>query len=163
MGFKEAVGATRNLEGRWQAGLGALRGEDKAHIKPEDTSTKRLRGGVDIDNALLASDPNGNRWDFAIGYQHANRTDEFIYWVEVHTGSDSQISVVLKKMTWLQAWLGGDGKELAKFDRSFVWAPSGATSFTKGATQVKTLADHGLIYAGSVFKIPTNHATAKAR
>jgi hypothetical protein len=163
MGFKEAVEATPNLAGEWRAGLGALRAQDKPHVKPEDTSTARLRGSVDIDSALLASDPSGNRWDFAIGYQHDNRPDEFVYWVETHSGNDSQISVVLKKMEWLKTWLKGDGKELAKFDRSFVWAPSGATSFTKGATQVRTLADKGLLYAGSVFKIPINHDTAKTR
>ena len=161
MGFKEVVAATPKLAGQWQAGLGALRPQDKSHVTPEDTSTARLRGSVDIDSALTASDPNGNRWDFAIGYQHANRSDEYIYWVETHTGSDSQISLVLRKLAWLKTWLKGDGKKLAKFDKSFVWFPSGATSFTKGATQVRMLADQGLLYTGSVFKIPINHATAK--
>ena len=154
--------ATPNLQGKWKEGLGALRAEDKPHVKPEDTSTTRLRGSVFIDEALLAQDPHGNRWDFAIGYQHANRSDEFVYWIETHTGSDSQIKVMLKKLAWLQDWMKGDGKELAKFDRLYVWAPSGATSFTKGSTQVKILATKGLHYAGSVFKIPTNHKTAKA-
>ena len=161
MGFKEAVEATPNLQGKWKAGLGALRSEDKPHIKPNDTATKRLRGSVDIDTALVTQDPHGNRWDFAIGYQHPNRSDEFIYWVETHTGSDSQISVMLRKLDWLKAWLKGDGQELAKFDKLFVWTPSGATSFTKGATQVKNLATKGLHYSGSVFKIPKSHATAK--
>jgi hypothetical protein len=160
MGFKEAVEATPNLNGKWKAGLGALRAEDRPHVKPEDTSTSRLRGSVYIDAALLAQDPNGNRWDYAIGYQHANRSDEFIYWVETHTGSDSQISVMLKKLEWLKTWLKGGGRELAKLDKSYVWAPSGATSFTKGSTQVKILATKGLHYAGSVFKIPTNQSSA---
>jgi hypothetical protein len=161
MGFKEVVEATPNLRGKWKVGLGALRAEDKEHIKPEDTSTTRLRGSVDIDTAWLPLDPNGNRWDFAIGYQHANRSDEFIYWVETHTGSDSEIKKILKKLAWLKTWMRADGKELAKLDRSFVWAPSGATSFTQGSTQVKKLADQGLLYSGSVFRIPVNHKTAK--
>jgi len=163
MGFKEAVEATPQLEGHWKPGLGALRAQDRTHVKPEDTSTDKLRGSVDVDTALMATDPHGNRWDFAIGYQHANRADEFIYWVETHSGNDSQISVMLKKLAWLKTWLKGGGKELAKFDRSYVWATSGATSFTKGATQVRTLADQGLIYSGSIFKIPLNHAIAKAK
>jgi hypothetical protein len=57
-------------------------------------------------------------------------------------------------LEWLKTWHKGDGKELAKFDKLFVWAPSAATSFTKGATQVKALATKGLLYAGSVFRIP---------
>jgi hypothetical protein len=93
MSFKEVVEGTPNLEGKWRAGLGALRQQDKDHIKPEDTSTARLRGSVDVDAALLARDPRGNRWDFAIGYHHGNRSEEFVYWVEIHTGSDSQNSM----------------------------------------------------------------------
>lgn len=161
MGFKEVVEKTPNLKGKWCAGLGALRKEDKDHVKPEDTSTTRLRGSVDVDTALQRLRPQANRWDFAVGYKHANRKEEFIYWVETHTGSDSQISVMIKKLDWLKAWLKEDGKDLAKFDKLYVWAPSGATSFTKGATQVKTLATKGLYYAGSVFKIPVKHKEAK--
>ena len=161
MGFKEEVELTPNLNGKWKAGLGALRAEDKPHIKLEDTSTDRLRGSVDIDTAWVRLEPQANRWDFAIGYQHSNRSDEFIYWVETHTGSDGQIQKMLKKYEWLKNWMKNDGKRLDKFDRMFVWAPSGATSFTKGTTQVKRLAEKGLFYSGSIFKIPIKHKVAK--
>ena len=163
MGFKDTVEATPNLTGKWCAGLGALRAEDKVHIKPEDTRARRLLGSVDVDTALQRLQPQANRWDFAIGYQHDNRYDEFIYWVETHTGSDSQISVMEKKLTWLLAWLKGDGKELAEFEKQFVWVPSGATGFTKGSKQVRMLADKGIRYTGSIFKIPINHAIAKRK
>jgi hypothetical protein len=43
----------------------------------------------------------------------------------------------------------------------YVWVPSGATSFTKGAPQVKSLAEQGLHYSGTVFRIPLNHRKAK--
>jgi hypothetical protein len=153
--FRQAVESTPNLEGEWKAGLGALRAEDKPHIQPEDT--RRLAGSVDVDTPLTPSQPNANRWDFGIGYQHVNRTEEFIYWVETHTGSDGQISVVLRKLDWLKTWLRADGKSLAVFEREFVWVPSGATSFTKGATQVKILASKGLRYSGAVLKIRNEH------
>jgi hypothetical protein len=162
MPFKEEVEATPNLQDKWKAGLGALRAEDKSHVKPENTSTTHLRGSVDIDTAWLPIDPDGNRWDFAIGYKHENRSDEFVYWVETHTGSDSQVSVMFKKLLWLKAWLNSDGRRLAKFDKLFVWVPSGATSFTEGSTQVKRLADQGLYYSGSLFRIPVNHRTGKS-
>jgi hypothetical protein len=162
MGFKETVEATPKLTGKWKAGLGALRKQDKDSVKPEDSSTNRLLGSVDIDTAWVQHDPQGNRWDFAIGYKHDNRKDEFIYWLEVHTGSDGEITTVLRKLEWLKKWLRGEGKELAKFDRLFIWAASGATSFTKGSQQVKALASKGLIYTGSVFKIPIDHSEAKA-
>ena len=117
---------------------------------------------MDIDTAWRALDPNGNRWDFAIGYQHQNRSDEFVFWVETHTGADDQIEVMFRKLTWLKSWLTGAGNKLAKFDRSFVWVPSGATSFTHGSTQVKKLAENrGILYSGSKFRIPLNHKSPK--
>jgi hypothetical protein len=161
MGFKESVEETPNLEGKWMAGLGALRAQDKARIDPENTSTTYLRGSVDIDTAWTALDPGGNRWDFAIGCQHQNRSDEFIYWVETHTGADDQIAVMLRKLNWLKTWLNGAGIKLAKFDRLFVWVPSGVTSFSQGSTQVRKLADQGIMYSGSKFRIPSNHTKSK--
>lgn len=152
MTFKEAITQTPNLKTAWQPGLQALRAEDKPHVKAEDT--RRLCGSADVDTALLAREPNANRWDFAIGYQHANRGADFIYWVETHTGSDEQIKVVLRKLEWLKNWLRQDGRHLAKFDRDMTWVSSGHTLFTKGSAQVKALAQKGLIYAGAVLRIP---------
>jgi len=111
MGFKESVEETPNLQGKWMPGLGALRPQDKARIDPENTSTVHLRGSVDVDTAWAALDPGGNRWDFAIGYKHQNRSDEFIYWVETHTGADDQIAVMSRKLTWLKTWLTGAGRK----------------------------------------------------
>lgn len=161
MAFKEAVEATPNLQGKWKAGLGALRAQDKLRIDPENTSTTHLRGSVDVDTAWQRLNPQSNRWDFAIGYQHDNRSDEFIYWVETHTGNESQIEVMFRKLHWLKNWLKSAGNKLAMFDRMFVWVPSGATSFSGGSTQVKKLADQGLYYSGSRLRIPVNHKTAK--
>ena len=108
-----------------------------------------------MDTALLPKEPQANRWDFAIGYQHKNRKDEFIYWVETHTGSDDQIKVVLKKLAWLKTWMRRDGQHLASFERDIIWVSSGHTLFTKGSAQVKTLAQKGLIYSGAVLRIPS--------
>ncbi|MCX7044912.1 MAG: hypothetical protein NTX50_05400 [Candidatus Sumerlaeota bacterium] len=153
--FKEAVEQTPHLQGEWKAGLGALRAQDRPHIKAQDT--QRLRGSVDLDTALKSKEPNANRWDFAIGYQHVNRKDEFIYWVETHTGSDKQIEKLQKKFEWLKGWLRGDGRKLNKFGQEFVWVPSGKTSFTKGATQVKILAAQGIRYSGTILRIMAQH------
>jgi hypothetical protein len=155
--FKEAVEATPNLRDSWRAGLGALRAEDKLHVKIEEPGTVYLRGSTDVDNALKRIQPNANRWDFAIGYRHSNVDHEMIYWVEFHTGSDGQIKKVLAKLEWLKNWLHEDGKELAKFPRYFIWAPSGATHFTQGSPQVRSLALKGLKYTGSNFSIPKAH------
>ncbi len=151
MSFREAVAQTPNLEKAWQPGLQALRAEDRPHIKPEDP--RCLRGSANVDAALRAKEPQAHRWDFAIGYQHANRRDECIYWVETHTGSDEQIKVVLKKLEWLKDWLRRDGRPLARFERDIIWVSSGHTLFTKGSAQVKRLAQKGLIYSGAILRI----------
>jgi len=150
--FRQAVEQTPNLENSWRAGLQALRAEDKPRVVPEDP--RKLTGSADVDTALRRAQPNANRWDFAIGYQHANRTKEFIYWIETHTGSDSQISKVLGKLDWLYGWLRGDGRRLAVFEREIVWIASGPTSFTQRATQVKILATKGIRYSGARLPMP---------
>lgn len=101
MTFQEAVKKTKGLGSVWQEGLQALRPEDKPHVQAENT--RALRGSVDIDAAFQKAEPNANRWDFAIAYQHSNRKEEVIYWVELHTASDSQVKVVIKKAQWLLA------------------------------------------------------------
>jgi hypothetical protein len=151
MNFKKAVVKTPNLRNSWKPGLQALRAEDRPHIKADDT--RRLSGSADVDTALQGLEPNANRWDFAIGYRHTNRIDEFIYWVETHTGSDNQIKVVLKKLAWLKGWLKAGGKNLAPFECDFLWVSSGHTFFTNGSKQVKELAQKGLIYSGSRLSI----------
>lgn len=70
MTFRQALKKTPHLENAWQAGLGAMRAEDRPHIKAEDT--RRLRGSADVDKALQQKEPQANRWDFAIGYRHTN-------------------------------------------------------------------------------------------
>jgi len=81
MTFKEAVEKTPGLKNAHKLGLRALRAEDRPHVVAEDT--RSLTGSADIDTAFQKLDPNANRWDFAIAYQHANRTAEFIYWLEL--------------------------------------------------------------------------------
>lgn len=152
MTFKDTVDRTPNLSGAWQKGLEALRTEDKPHIQA--ANTRKLTGSVDVDNALKRTQPNAHRWDFAIGYQHSDRKAECVYWVEIHTASDSQVSVVLDKLRWLKDWLVNDGRDLAKFERDFIWVSSGATSFTLTSPQQKQFAILGLQHKGRVLRIP---------
>lgn len=152
MTFKEAVQATPHLQNAYRVGLQALRAEDRPHIDAEDT--RQLRGSVDVDTALRPVDPDGNRWDFGIAYKHSNRRDEVIYWAELHTASDSQVSVVIKKAQWLVTWLRGQGASLARFERDIVWVSSGATRFTLSSPQQKQMAQVGLRSSGKTLRIP---------
>ena len=151
MTFKEAVRATPKLAGRFQKGLHALRAQDRPHIEAENT--RKLVGSIDVDSALQQVDPNANRWDFAIAYQHTNRDAEVIYWTELHTASDSEIKVVIRKVIWLRGWLKADGRNLASFERDIVWVSSGPTSFQLTGPQRKQMAQAGLSHVGSRLRI----------
>ncbi len=151
MTVQEAVEQTPHLQRAWKAGLGALRARDRPHIAAENT--RNLTGSVDADMALQRQEPHAHRWDFAIGYQHANRTAECVYWVEIHTASDKQVKVVLDKLRWLKSWLAGDGVRLRRFERDFVWVSSGSTSFTLTSPQQKQFALLGLQHKGTVLRI----------
>lgn len=161
MTFRESAEQTPGLQNAWRAGLGALRPQDRPHVSAQ--STRKLEGSIDIDAAYRPAQPNANRWDFAIGYRHTNRADPFVYFAEMHTGSDGEIGVVLRKLEWLKGWLRSGNNRLAGLERDIVWVASGSTSFTKGATQVKTLAAKGLRYSGKILHIPDEHPNASPR
>ena len=152
MSFKTAVEATQHLENCWREGLQALRAQDRPHIVPE--ATRNLRGSVDVDTAWRRLEPKANRWDFAIAYQHSDRREEFIYWVETHTANDSQVNKVILKARWLLNWLQNGGRPLSRFERDIVWVSSGATTFTLNAPQTKQMAAVGLRICGSRLRIP---------
>jgi hypothetical protein len=151
MTFKEAVEKTLQLKGSCMAGLRALRAQDRRHIEAEDT--RKLAGSVDVDTAYQKLDPQANRWDFGIGYRHANREEDVIYWVETHTASTSEVNVVIKKALWLLAWFKGDGKLLAEFEKDIIWVSSGATTFTLSAPRKKQMAQAGLKQSGGRLRI----------
>ena len=134
-------------------GLQALRSEDKPHIEAENT--RKLSGSIDLDTALQSVEPNSNRWDFGIAYRHTNRRAEVIYWTELHTASDSEVKVVIKKALWLLGWLKTDGKKLAApgFESDIVWVSSGATTFQLSGPQRKQMAQAGLQHVGSRLRI----------
>lgn len=151
MKFKQAVKKTPNLEGAWCAGLGALRAQDKPHIKVE--TPRHLAGSVDVDAALQKVEPHAHRWDFAIAYKHTNLTAECVYWVEIHTASDSEVKVVLDKLKWLKDWLAKDNNLLDDFEREICWVSSGETTFTLNAPQKKRFAQLGLRHCGRILRI----------
>ncbi len=153
MTFKRAVGKTPHLQNAWMQGLGALRARDRPHVVPEDP--RLLKGSADVDSALQPHEPQAHRWDFAIGFRHANWLKDCVYWVEIHTANDREVNVVLDKLRWLRHWLAGDGRLLNQFERDFIWVSSGATSFTLGAPQLKRFAQLGLQHKGGVLRIPS--------
>ena len=77
-----------------------------------------------------------------------------LYWVELHTASDSEVKVVIRKALWLLEWFKGAGQGLAAFERDIVWVSSGPTYLTPTASQKKQMAQAGLRQVGGMLRIP---------
>lgn len=151
MTFQQAVAATPRLKNCFRAGLQALRAEDRPRVEAEDT--RRLAGSVDVDAAWRQIDPRASRWDFAVAYRHSIPNREFVYWTEMHTASDSEVKVVIKKAQWLLNWLRNEGHHLARFEREIIWVSSGATKLNLTGYQQKQMATVGLRHIGAKLRI----------
>jgi hypothetical protein len=141
MRLQAAIAPISELAGRLQPGLAALTKTERVAVEPQDS--KRLRGSLELDSALRATFPNANRWDYAVAYQHASRSegDEDVYWIEFHSAHDHGATEVLRKVRWLKEWLAGEGKHLAfPGRRSFTWIASGKISMTRNSQRARQLA-----------------------
>ena len=142
MTFREAVEATPSVRNHYCAGLQALSAGDATRI--QCTSTRRLTGSVNVDEALRQQQPNAHRWDFGIGYRRKNT--EVAIWVEVHPASSTSISAMLAKLDWLKGWLATQAHELGRLTKGdYRWVSTDATiAITPNSRQAKQLAAVGL-------------------
>jgi hypothetical protein len=148
MSFRKAVETTPNLGPKvFRLGLQAL-GAHSARVRCD---TRKLRGSVNIDAALEEADPNGDRWDYAVGH-HESGVDR-VYWIEVHPASDHGVTKLLAKVAWLNKWLDGDGHRLKKLTKAYVWISSGNTTFTKTSPAARRLAQRGVISVGGHYTL----------
>ena len=150
MTFREAVEATPEIAGSFNAGLRALRAVDRQRITAQ--RPRALRGSADLDKALEGLYPNARRWDYAIGVEQARR--QRVYWTEVHPARDDQIVVIREKLEWLRQWLRDSAVALNNLPREFVWVSSGATAITPSSPKLRALAAQGVVFKGGHFRIP---------
>jgi hypothetical protein len=155
MGFRDAVLGTACIQTAWRPGIQALLNIDKQRVAAQDN--QRLRGSVNLDQALKNQHPNDPIWDYGIGHQPSNlerkNKEEVIYWLEVHPATEGEVGAVLKKLDWLKKWLQEDAPALKAMRRAFVWVSSGKTAFTARSPQAKRLAQNGLLQCGRVLTI----------
>ncbi len=115
--FKDAVSNTPDISEGFKVGLTAL---GKNSSKVVVTKTVTVEGSVDIDSTTVTLYPRDNRWDYAIGFNGK------VIFVEVHSANTSEVDVVLKKLSWLKAWLNSRAPELAKLraPEPYFWVQS---------------------------------------
>jgi hypothetical protein len=134
--FRDAVMACDDIAAGYCAGMQAL-GHNAASISPKDS--RLCCGSVDIDKCLLKLDPNGSRWDYAVGYN-----DE-AYFVEVHPAQTSNVDEMLKKLLWLKSWLDNSAVELKKIKAGeYYWIPSGNCKILDTSNARRKLAQSGI-------------------
>jgi hypothetical protein len=139
------VKAIPALADAYRSGVPALRQADRSRIVC--ANTRRLKGSVDVDAALVDALPNDPRWDYGIGHYNG-RTEEAV-WVEVHPASSDHVSHVTRKAQWLRQWLTQNAAPLLGMTREadgYVWLSAGTVSIQRGSRQARALAMAGVSF-----------------
>ena len=136
MSFREDILATFKIANCFKDGLNSIDGVYKSYFKCKDT--RKIEGSIDIDKCLKQDYPSSNRWDYLIGYKG------HYYFVEVHGGSTSDISVVIAKKSWLISWLREQSSPILKREYSFHWVTTKHVTIRKGSPQQRKLNASGI-------------------
>jgi len=129
-------------------GKQALKGEHRSKVECADP--RRFTGSINLDTALVGTVPDANRWDYGLGFRE-RRGQEVALWIEVHSASDGEVLVVLKKLRWLKTWLTTEAPALLAMSRrerdakAFFWlATEASVSVGKNSRKAKLLQEAGL-------------------
>jgi len=133
--FKTVIETIQVL--RYRGGLLAIpKKEGRGRISAKIPS--HLLGSVNIDKDCAKDEPQANRWDFAIGYHRS--AGPFVYFVEVHSATTSEVSCIEKKLAWLEEYLRRDScASLSKLPRELHWVASRNVKIPKNTPQYRRL------------------------
>ncbi|MGO4880256.1 MAG: hypothetical protein ACLP59_05480 [Bryobacteraceae bacterium] len=145
MRFRDAVRSTQALRNHLQEGLGALRNVDRDRLSC--SNPRRLRGSVDVDEALKPLLPAAPRWDYAIRISQGTQSDHVV-WLEVHPANSRHVDEVLDKLQWLRAWLEKEARAFDRMPAHFYWVATGAVGFRRGGQEQRRIAQEGLKFPG---------------
>ncbi|MBF0178640.1 MAG: hypothetical protein HQM03_01300 [Magnetococcales bacterium] len=143
MPFQRDVNAVPELKGHYKSGLQALLKHDRQHITCNNPTS--LSGSVNIDSALLPSQPNAARWDYLVGVGHAAGKEELI-WIEIHPAAHIRnIDEVCNKSQWLDQWIKKTPFEKGgTYEQQRIWIPTDKVIFTSRSKECKKLSEHGV-------------------
>jgi hypothetical protein len=146
-GFRDAVVATPALNSAFNSGLQAL---DRGHRTSIDHEGVRLEGSVAVDDALKKLHPTDARVDYAVAFKPRGKSAPTrVDWIEFHPATEGDVKKVERKFDWLDAWLGGEGKALAKFDKRKVWIAVGSGRMSPTSRDRRRIAQAGIVFAGT--------------
>jgi len=143
MTFRDAVEAIASIAGSCVPGLRALSAADASRLSI--SHPRRLRGSVNVDEALRELKPTEHRWDYSIGLG-IGHGDEHALWIEVHSANALHIDTVINKRRWLRQWLDTEGAPMKAItpNSNYVWLASGSVALPKDSPQRKRLAMEGI-------------------
>jgi hypothetical protein len=139
--FESAVKASPQVRDHFRNGLQALA---KGHRSCLSELTSACLGSVEIDEAVRSRYPSDSRWDYVVGV--GLTSGELAVFIEVHSATTSEVSVVIRKKEWLEkTWLEhSDQLELKKLPRRIFWVPSGRYDVPPNSPQSKRMVLNGL-------------------
>ena len=147
-GFRAAVRAARGALSRvWRPGLGALRGTHTALVRAR--RPRSITGSVGLDEALSKDEPGASRWDYGLGYRHADGVER-AHWIEVHPATDKEVRPVLAKLTWLKTHLEENAPGLLEMTGqdvatpAFAWIHTGYDHVRRASPSRRLLAESGV-------------------
>lgn len=120
--------------------------EGKSKITAQDT--RNVLGSVNLDADLCLKYPQDNRVDYAVGY-NSDGNIEKVYFVEVHSATASQVSVLMNKARALRDWALEKSPSLwniNKKEKKLYWVASGRVAIPRQTPQYKKIATSGLIH-----------------
>lgn len=118
-----------------------------------------LTASIDLDDALHAEPAYAqeSRWDYGLGYR-TEENKEVAIWVEVHSASTSDVSTMLRKLSWLREFLHSECDELWKLtlaaERPYHWIASGSVAILRNSPQARRLIASGLRFPQSTLTLP---------
>lgn len=104
--FKQAVEATSDVMHCYMEGKLAIPQNERNKIELADPV--KCGGRLFIDECLINQNKylKDNRWDYAIDYNGK------VYFIKIHPATSSQVSVMEKKLQWLEDWLNHSAPEI---------------------------------------------------
>lgn len=146
MNFDEAVSSTPEIAEYLKRGLQALRRGDSQKINV--SSTRDLKGSVDIDTCLKNRYPSESRWDYVFGYK------DRVCFVEFHQAKASEVKRVVEKVKWLKRWRKTTKLEALKERSSYYWVSTQRTDplLRKGGKYRRMLDQNGIQGPSSALK-----------
>ncbi len=151
MTFEDAVrAAPAPVCDAYQPGKQALKGEHREQITCRDS--RRFTGSIDLEAALKTGQAQSavNPWDYGLDFRERDGR-EVALWIEVHPASTTEVSTVLKKLTWLRGWLRQETPALHALSQgcsagsSYFWlATAGGVHITSNSPQARSLRQAGL-------------------